>query len=647
MRFRVVRPHKHSKSRFPWFRIVVPADLRDEIGKTEIRKSLETADPDRARIRHAELLAEWKERFRNLRLQKELGALDRAPELVEAFLQQMDDRRHGDLDGAIYAIQKLIVARLLTAWGPYEFKSHEADLALAYMPSDCEWEDWEDDPLRDVIPEDERATLVGRIRLLHRNPYTLGAGFRDAIRYISSARRWDAVAFEVTMISEFTGAAIPNPSALFDAVAACLVQRLVDYKSYRWDQSLLDAIEPPRSVDVPVALPQPGPRDARVSFGSSLEVTAGAAPTRPRLFPIEEGGQTLSKVFERWAAAQPPEANKLSDEWRVAVRRFVELFGDLHVAQIDSGMVRDFREAMARLPSRPRKEVVALPLLEQIKLAKAENLRTLMGPTVAKLVSGIRVTLQYACDPLEIITVNPAQGVTVTNAKSDTHARLPFSPEDLNSIFGYAAAEPAAFTDDEFWLQLLAPLTGLRIEEMGKLRPSNVRKERGIWYIAVEPDPLRQRRAAAAEGEAPKRAKTEGSYRHIPVHSLLLDAGFIELVDQAASQGRPWVFGSLEADRYGSRTKNVSRRLIRKYRDIGIVDEEKVFYSFRHSMKRACRNTTMKEEIADLLAGHAPASVGRKYGAGAALNVLHDAVNLIEYETIPWDAIIAAARARL
>lgn len=63
-------------------------------------------------------------------------------------------------------------------------------------------------------------------------------------------------------------------------------------------------------------------------------------------------------------------------------------------------------------------------------------------------------------------------------------------------------------------------------------------------------------------------------------------------------------------------------------------------------MKRACRQSDMKEEIADLLAGHAPASVGRKYGAGAALDVLRDAVNLIEFEMIDWDPVIACGKAR-
>lgn len=118
-------------------------------------------------------------------------------------------------------------------------------------------------------------------------------------------------------------------------------------------------------------------------------------------------------------------------------------------------------------------------------------------------------------------------------------------------------------------------------------------------------------------------------------------------VEHQRARGCEWLFDDLEADQYGNRSKAVSRRLIRRIRKLGVDDEEKVFHSFRHAMKRACRQTPMKEEIADLLAGHAPASVGRKYGAGAALDVLQEAANMVDYETIGWDPVVSAAKRRL
>ena len=64
-------------------------------------------------------------------------------------------------------------------------------------------------------------------------------------------------------------------------------------------------------------------------------------------------------------------------------------------------------------------------------------------------------------------------------------------------------------------------------------------------------------------------------------------------------------------------------------------------------MKRAARGSSMKEEIAGPLVGHATDSIGRKYGAGAALDVLQNAVNMVDYELVDWDPVIAASQARI
>ncbi|HEX8402905.1 MAG TPA: hypothetical protein VF628_14535 [Allosphingosinicella sp.] len=110
------------------------------------------------------------------------------------------------------------------------------------------------------------------------------------------------------------------------------------------------------------------------------------------------------------------------------------MFGDVDVAQVSSDMVRSFRDAMRRMPSRPKKDIAALDVRKQIAVAREKNLRTLQGPTIGKLVSGIRVTLAHAVDPLRLIKDDPASGVSVTDATSDSDARLAFEPDELRMI---------------------------------------------------------------------------------------------------------------------------------------------------------------------------------------------------------------------
>ncbi|RIK85499.1 MAG: hypothetical protein DCC69_10130 [Hyphomicrobiales bacterium] len=62
------RPTKHPKTGVYWLRKRVPNDLVDKLGRKEITKSLETRDPDEAKRKHSELLAELESQWANFRL---------------------------------------------------------------------------------------------------------------------------------------------------------------------------------------------------------------------------------------------------------------------------------------------------------------------------------------------------------------------------------------------------------------------------------------------------------------------------------------------------------------------------------------------------------------------------------------------------
>lgn len=201
-------------------------------------------EADALRAKHRQ---EWTARFEGLRQEKTQADLAEAPVVVDQFLRVLADRKHGDLDGVMHGLPKLLTVKLLTAWGPREFQDREADRAIAFMPEIDAW-GVRPDPCGDIIPEDERDGLVGRIRLLYHHPGTFGAGFREAIRHVNNGRRWDAVRSDVMMIEEFTGRTIDYGSAFYDAVSEAYVQRLLEYRSFRWAPALLDQLDPPPAI---------------------------------------------------------------------------------------------------------------------------------------------------------------------------------------------------------------------------------------------------------------------------------------------------------------------------------------------------------------------------------------------------------------
>lgn len=63
---------------------------------------------------------------------------------------------------------------------------------------------------------------------------------------------------------------------------------------------------------------------------------------------------------------------------------------------------------------------------------------------------------------------------------------------------------------------LARPHNGPRLNELGQLHVGDVRREDGVWFLAIEPG-------------AEKRVKTRSSPRRIPVHPALVKLGFLGL----------------------------------------------------------------------------------------------------------------------
>jgi len=178
--------------------------------------------------------------------------------------------------------------------------------------------------------------------------------------------------------------------------------------------------------------------------------------------------------------------------------------------------------------------------------------------------------------------------------------------------------------DHHYWLPVLALYSGARLEEMGQSLCSDIKHERGIYYLDIN-------------GDGPgKSLKTASSWRKAPIHPVLVKLGFLAYVDALRTDGEPQLFPGLKLDRRGKRTANYSRAFGQYKRAIGIDDPRKVFHSFRHTFKQACRGGAANEEVHDALTGHSSGSVGRSYGA-VPLKTLADAIGKVRYELPGFD----------
>lgn len=108
-------------------------------------------------------------------------------------------------------------------------------------------------------------------------------------------------------------------------------------------------------------------------------------------FALSEAAMLILNDEREDEFGHDPSLDTPTEQYRASAAgvRLVEIFGDIDVTEIDSGMVMDFRDAMRGLPSRPKRAVAELPLLEQIEVARRDELPTLAGPTIGKLLSGL------------------------------------------------------------------------------------------------------------------------------------------------------------------------------------------------------------------------------------------------------------------
>lgn len=157
-----------------------------------------------------------------------------------------------------------------------------------------------------------------------------------------------------------------------------------------------------------------------------------------------------------------------------------------------------------------------------------------------------------------------------------------FSDNDIRRIYASPLmTDPDACDDTTFWILFLAPFHGSRRGEHCKLEPKEIVQDDGEWLVRFRRDRRIRLTAATSNETRPRRQTTRNSVRDVPIHWILLEAGFAGFARRQRDRGAEWLFDDLEADNYGDRYKYLSRRINDALRKIGIHEPDKSFYSTR------------------------------------------------------------------
>lgn len=369
---------------------------------------------------------------------------------------------------------------------------------------------------------------------------------------------------------------------------------------------------------------------ARRNTGEPVETPA---VTNGPLAALGSGG-TLRHAVEGWEKERARPSGTVH-EYKRAVEMFIQLHGDMPVADIKKRHAREFRDALQLVPSvrRGGMRAATLPTLSDWGRQNPEARKVSAG-TVNKQLGAVQAIAGWAHHngviPDEVPWSDPFQKMRVEEEQSE---RGPFTIKELQAIF-----DAPLFTLQEsptgakgaagIWLPLLALFNGARQGELAGLKASNIRQEANTPLLFI-----------VAERRAGKRVKTKVSERVIPVHPQLVRLGFLEYVEERRREGEhAWLFPSVAPDQ-GRALAAWSKWFGRHLRTtVGITDTDRVFHSFRHGVKDALRRGRVDVEAREALLGHSgsTSAVSRGYGATEMLErwgvkVLRDAISSIEY----------------
>jgi hypothetical protein len=193
---------------------------------------------------------------------------------------------------------------------------------------------------------------------------------------------------------------------------------------------------------------------------------------------------------------------------------------------------------------------------------------------------------------------NPFAGIRIRGVKgtNDSNSKG-FSDEQATFILTATLTTPSHLTTIETrgarrWVPWTCAYSGARVNEITSLLPADIRQdeESGIWCFYIRPE------------------MTKGDYqRVVPIHSHLIEQGFLEFVEQRRKLKLP-LFYDPKRGRGGTNAnpqfQKVGERLGEWVREVLKIRGVKPNHGWRHRFKSVARDVGMHPEVEKFITGH-------------------------------------------
>lgn len=289
-------------------------------------------------------------------------------------------------------------------------------------------------------------------------------------------------------------------------------------------------------------------------------------------------------------------------ESRHTLRIFLATTGDIPVRQIKATHVRAFLDAVRWFPSNATvvKKYRKLSVLQMIEAGKRDKVPAPSVHTLNKHNQKLGSFFNGLVNQ-DLMNKNPLRGIKPdVDTTTEPETGRPFTPEELSAIF-----EPARFKawatgySHRWWAPMLGLYTGARVNEIAQLYLDDVRQIEGVWGLFFWKN---------ARGQ---KIKNKSSIRFVPLAQPLIEAGFLNFVDDMRAAKEPRLFPQLPAGKRADGTSNgkgfgvqMSKQFGAYVKTLG-VEKGTGFHAFRHTLATALAELGFPSSDIALITGHA------------------------------------------
>lgn len=323
-------------------------------------------------------------------------------------------------------------------------------------------------------------------------------------------------------------------------------------------------------------------------------------------------------------------SSKTEPDMRKTINRFIWIIGDREMSELENrGIFDEHMKKLVKLPAdnatKPRYRGKAYD--EVIRIGQESGDKVYAVKTVNKALSNVSTLMSYGVE-MGYLTKNQAMRFEVKDLRKNS-GRKAYSSEDLQKLFTSPIYTDKIPTNKphQFWIPLIGLFTGARVNEICSLYLEDIRAIDDVPCFDIN------------ENHTDKSVKEEASERIIPIHPVLIDAGFLGYVEKARKLGHDRLWSRLtwtKGNGYAGAFSQWYGRYLRKH---VTKDRKIVFHSFRHTFIDNLKQHEVNQQVIEALDGHKDTTMtGSVYGKAYKVDVLYTNILKLGYG-ISFDGI--------